>query len=171
MFLFWLDRDGNKLKRFLDGVIAVGGVIGAVLAIILGAQMDESIAAANSKAEASEKQCLANAADLAAAHAELQRLKPKPFKIRLRETLSQIDPNILESLAQGQRGRRIKLPEIPTNDLKKLSEEPDGRRLMVVEEGPDGSFGFGPAGAGITHDVLLTLDPAILVDDPPPDAK
>lgn len=157
-YVIWIKRH-SKDGEWFAGLI---GFVSSAAIMVLGTM--QGLTSASDSDDVKAKLSAETQAN-AQLRLEVEKLRPKPFKIRLRDTLSQIDPNILKSLAKGQRGIRIELPEGPTNELKKLAEEPEGRRLMVVEEGQEGRLVFGTAGGGFRHDVLLTLDPAILVED------
>lgn len=145
-------------------IFAIGNGVVAALTTVIG------IAAARDSAEAHRQIKKANANAAAAvqrAIAAEAAAKPKPFGVRFKATLDGVDPGLYAQFEKGQRVFKLRLKEGDFADLRRLSLEPEGRQLVVFEEGPEGTLVIGNQGGGFEHDVRLTLDPKLLEQDEP----
>lgn len=108
-----------------------------------------------------------HAEEMASAQEEIRELQPKPLKVRLRALLNEINPTILHALTQGTREFRLGLTTDQLAQLQGIANEPDAAAIMTFVQEPSISFGD-PSSAQQSWTVLLTLDPAIFLNDPPP---
>lgn len=115
---------------------------------------------AEDKSRVMESRLETTAAELEAAKGEIKSLKPKPFPDRLKTVLQQIDPRILEALAQGVTDFNGSVNPSDLRSLQELAKEPDAANVLVVS--PDIRTLIGGGSEGSIHHVAFFVSPKIL---------
>ena len=97
---------------------------------------------------------------LTEAHGKIDALQPKPFRVRLRTLLEQIDVKIIPALREGRRDFDGGIPASQYVDLERLASEQGASEFIKID--PNVRMGIGMGPQGTTYGVTFHLDPKIV---------